>query len=121
MARAEGPLPAVGDMWGREVLDAPLVAGPVIARPHTAGPVSYPRTRTTPAATASMVCGLAAVPLTVALGLGGLLGVVAVVLGLVSIRTIRREPGCRGTGQALTGVVLGTGSAVIGLPILAGG
>ena len=110
----DGPLPPIGDLWGRAELD-PIPE----FRTSGVGPVVYPRGRTAPAATAAVVCGVASVPLTLALGIGGVLGILAIILGVTAVRTIRRTPGMRGTGRAVASIVMGTGSALVGLPILA--
>ncbi|WHU48354.1 DUF4190 domain-containing protein [Gordonia sp. L191] len=110
----DGPLPPIGDLWGRAELD-PI---PELTTSGV-GPVVYPRGRTAPAATAAVVCGVASVPLTLALGIGGVLGILAIISGVAAVRTIRRTPGMRGTGRAVASIVMGTGSALVGLPILA--
>ena len=51
-------------------------------------------------------------------GLGGLTGLVAVAMGAVAIRQIRRRPGLRGNGRAIGAIVVGTSAAVVGLPVL---
>ena len=79
--------------------------------------VRYPHTSGW--ANAALIGGLVSVPLVLLLGIGGVLGVLAVILGVVGVRQVRREPLARGNGRAITGIVLGTGSAVIGIPILA--
>lgn len=114
-SRDEGPLPAVGEYWTAEYWTAddwtPGHVGTVDE------PVRYPHTSGW--ATAALISGLVSVPLVLLLGIGGILGVLAVILGVVGVRQIRRDPLARGTGRAITGIVVGTGSAVIGIPILA--
>ncbi|NDK89693.1 DUF4190 domain-containing protein [Gordonia desulfuricans] len=106
----DSPLPAVGDYWDLGRPD------PVPYTPLQ--PVLPPTRRTAPVAQAAMISGLASMPLIPLAGLGGLVGALAVVLGLVGAFQIGRRPDYRGTGRAITGIVLGTGSAIVGLPIL---
>lgn len=109
----DAPLPPVGDFWGVNARDHPIpvqVGSPVV-------PVSYPRTSML--ANAAMIGGLASIPLVLLLGVGGILGILAVVAGAVSIHQLRRQPGRPGTARAITGIVAGTGSALVGVPILA--
>ncbi|WP_439029772.1 DUF4190 domain-containing protein [Gordonia terrae] len=117
-ARVHGALPPVGDFWdlqnaGRIVPAAPL--------PRPAAYLSRPAMRrtVTPAASLALTTGLISIPLTLALGLGAILGLVAVVSGAVAIRQVRSAPADRkGTGRAITGIVAGTGSMIVGGPIL---
>ncbi|MGW0037988.1 DUF4190 domain-containing protein [Gordonia sp. NPDC003376] len=106
----DSPLPAVGDYWDLGRPD------PVPYTPLQ--PVLPPMRRTAPVAQAAMISGLASVPLIPLAGLGGVVGALAAVLGLVGALQIGRRSDYRGTGRAITGIVLGTGSAIVGLPIL---
>lgn len=117
-ARAHGALPPVGDFWdlqnaGRIVPAAPLPRpAPYLTRPAM-------RRTVTPAASLALTTGLISLPLTLALGLGAVLGLVAVVSGAIAIRQVRRAPADRkGTGRAVTGIIAGTGSMIVGGPIL---
>ena len=69
--------------------------------------------------TASLVTALAAFPLIPVLGIGGVAGLMSIALGAAGVRQIHRHPTrYRGSGRAVTGIVLGTIAAVIGIPIL---
>jgi hypothetical protein len=61
----------------------------------------------------SLILGLISVPCMV-YGLAFVTGPAAVVLGLLSLRKIREQPGLPGRGQAIAGIILG-GLAVLGL------
>ncbi|ATD73220.1 MULTISPECIES: DUF4190 domain-containing protein [Gordonia] len=134
-------LPPVGDFWGLQnaALQRPadnFTAG-TSARPSVRRPVPVtslressavslppyappaPRRTVAPAASLALTTGLLAVPMTLALGLGAVLGMIAVVSGAVAIKQINREPAARkGKGRAITGIVCGAGSVAVGGPIL---
>lgn len=122
--RDDGPLPAIGDPWGHSEVGAVRAAytpAPVAAYYPSAASsvvVGSAYRRTAPLATAAVVSGCVSVPLVLLGGIGGVLGILAVLLGVVSIRQINRDPLYHGRVRAATGIVLGTGSAIIGLPIL---
>lgn len=62
---------------------------------------------------------LAAFPLIPVLGIGGVAGLMSIALGAAGVRQIHRHPArYRGSGRAVTGIILGTIAAVIGIPIL---
>lgn len=125
-AKEHAALPPVGDFWDLENANrAPLGAmasparrmAPVVPTPYLTRPVGG-RT-VAPAASLALTTGLISVPLTLALGLGAILGLVAVVSGAVAAKQVRRAPAERkGTGRAITGIVTGAGSMVVGGPIL---
>ncbi|MFE0750414.1 DUF4190 domain-containing protein [Gordonia sp. NPDC058843] len=124
-AREHAALPPVGDFWDLKNAErAPLAAMPVPARVFPPRPAPY-LTRpvggrpVAPAASLALTTGLISIPLTLVLGLGAILGVVAVVSGVVAVKQVRRAPAERkGTGRAITGIVTGAGSMVVGGPIL---
>jgi hypothetical protein len=58
---------------------------------------------TNPKALSAYYCGIfALIP-----GVGALLGLFALVLGIIGLRTVRRNPQAKGTGHAVAGIVLG--------------
>ncbi|UPG67357.1 DUF4190 domain-containing protein [Gordonia hongkongensis] len=124
-AREHAALPPVGDFWGLEnARRAPLAAMPLPARTFPARSAPY-LTRpvggrsVAPAASLALTSGLISLPLTLLLGLGAILGLIAVVAGAVGVRQVRRAPAERkGTGRAITGIVTGAGSVIVGGPIL---
>ena len=76
-----------------------------------------PPPRASGMAIASMVLGIAAIP-TLCIGIGFVAGIVGLVLGIVALLAIKREPGrLAGKGFAITGIVLGILST-LGLPVL---
>ncbi|WP_044508140.1 hypothetical protein [Gordonia sp. KTR9] len=124
-AREHAALPPVGDFWDLQnagpvsLAAMPLPAGPVPPRPapYLTRPVGG--RPVAPAASLALTTGLISIPLTLVLGLGAVLGLVAVVSGAVAVRQVRRAPAERkGTGRAITGIVTGAGSMVVGGPIL---
>ncbi|MGV9481111.1 DUF4190 domain-containing protein [Gordonia aichiensis] len=110
----DSPLPEVGDYWDLAHPDHVALA-PVPLTP--ARPLPQ-RTRPAPLSTASLVTALAALPLVPVLGIGGVLGVLSVALGAAGVRQINRKPGYHGSARAITGIVLGTIAALIGVPVL---
>ncbi len=118
-------LPPVGDFWGLQnsVEQSPVLPF-VTSRPTSIVrplPYSPPAVRRTvaPAASLALTTGLIAIPMTLVLGLGAILGLVAIVSGIVGIKQVNRAPANRkGTGRAVTGIVCGVGSVVVGGPIL---
>ncbi|TSD97817.1 DUF4190 domain-containing protein [Gordonia rubripertincta] len=134
-------LPPVGDFWGLqnsvEERPAPDSASSAPAWPSVRRPVPFIGSRQTPivrplpyappaarravapAASLALTTGLIAIPMTLVLGLGAILGMVAIVSGIVGIKQVNRAPVNRkGTGRAVTGIVCGVGSVVVGGPIL---
>ncbi|MDJ0025651.1 DUF4190 domain-containing protein [Gordonia alkanivorans] len=134
-------LPPVGDFWDLQnsALQRPtgqLTTG-TATRPSARWPLPFtysrqsplvyplpydppvPRRTVAPAASLALTTGLLAIPMTLALGLGAVLGMIAIVSGAVAIRQINREPAARkGKARAVTGIVCGVGSVVVGGPIL---
>ncbi|MDH3019497.1 DUF4190 domain-containing protein [Gordonia alkanivorans] len=118
-------LPPVGDFWGLQnsVEQSPVLpfvtSRPTpIVRPLPYSPPAVRRT-VAPAASLALTTGLIAIPMTLVLGLGAILGMVAIVSGIVGIKQVNRAPANRkGTGRAVTGIVCGVGSVVVGGPIL---
>ncbi|PKZ63898.1 hypothetical protein CYJ73_19580 [Gordonia terrae] len=124
-AREHAALPPVGDFWDLQHADrSPLVAMSTPVRVVTPSPAPY-LTRpvggrpVAPAASLALTTGLISIPLTLVLGLGAILGLVAVVSGVIGVKQVRRARAERkGTGRAITGIMTGAGSMVVGGPIL---
>ncbi|MGV9713841.1 DUF4190 domain-containing protein [Gordonia sp. NPDC003424] len=112
----EDPIPEAGDFWELANVDPlPMTAYEAAPREYTARPV---RSRASGASSAALAAGIAAVPLSI-VGIGAVLGLVAIVLGVGGIRQVARTPvQYHGNGRAITGIVLGTCSVVVGTPIL---
>ncbi|MEK7467182.1 MAG: DUF4190 domain-containing protein [Planctomycetota bacterium] len=53
-------------------------------------------------------CGIGAIILFWFCGLGGILGISAIVTGILAIRHIRRQPGLPGEKTALSGIIMGS-------------
>ena len=68
-------------------------------------------------ALAAMIIGIASFPLLCLLGLGVLTGILAVVLGIIALVSINKNPTQGGKGLAITGIVTG-GIAVVLTPLL---
>ncbi|MBM7277037.1 DUF4190 domain-containing protein [Gordonia rubripertincta] len=118
-------LPPVGDFWGlHNSVEQSRVLPFVTSRPTPiVRPLPYAppaaRRAVAPAASLALTTGLIAIPMTLVLGLGAILGMVAIVSGIVGIKQVNRAPVNRkGTGRAVTGIVCGVGSVVVGGPIL---
>ncbi|MFT4126206.1 MAG: DUF4190 domain-containing protein [Gordonia sp. (in: high G+C Gram-positive bacteria)] len=117
--RDEGPLPEVGDLWGLDHPDPPLAfATPGISAPGIPTPLRYPRRTAAPLVNPALVSGLLSIPLILFAGLGAILGLVAILLGVASLGQIRRQPGYDGTGRAVTAIITGAGSTLVGMPVL---
>ena len=115
------PLPEVGDYWDLAHAERVILTPTVIPTVHPVPLASQvpARPRTSPLTTASLVTALAAFPLIPVLGIGGVVGLLSMVLGAAGVRQIHRHPTrYRGSGRAVTGIVLGTIAAVIGIPII---
>jgi hypothetical protein len=68
-------------------------------------------------ATTALVLGIVSLPLLIFLGLGGLLGIAAIVVGIVALRRVKRgEAG--GRGLAIGGIATGAVSVVLGVLIV---
>ncbi|WP_187587494.1 hypothetical protein [Gordonia sp. OPL2] len=136
------PVPA--SITRRDIEDRPIPAavpeiweytGPVtsprlppVAAPITAGsmPMMSPRPRESSAmvATAALVTSVVSLPLAL-VGVGAVLGLIAMIVGVtalvqigVSRNAVVGSTRHRGTGRAITSLVLATGSIVVGAPIL---
>lgn len=100
---------------------------PPVAAPITAGsmPMISPRPRESSAmATAALVTSVVSLPLAL-VGVGAVLGLIAMIVGVtalvqigVSRNAVVGSTRHRGTGRAITSLVLATGSIVVGAPIL---
>ncbi|MYR08768.1 hypothetical protein GTV32_21725 [Gordonia sp. SID5947] len=132
--RVDGPLPRVGELW-----DLPAhTVDPTWSDPawsaaaahqhlpaHATGtrfalpPGHRQRKRPAPGtATAAVVASSVSLPLAL-LGIGAILGFVGVVLGIAAVVQIGSGPERRqGTGRAVTAIVAGTASVIVGTPIL---
>jgi len=75
------------------------------------------RARTSGLAIASMVCGICSLVLVWVPGLGFLLGMLAVILGVVAMSQTGRDPSLGGRGMAIAGLVCGIVGMVIWLII----
>ncbi|MGW0455846.1 DUF4190 domain-containing protein [Gordonia sputi] len=115
------PLPEVGDYWDLSHRENAILMPTVIPTVHPVSLVGQvpAQPRTSPLTTASLVTALAAFPLIPVLGIGGVAGLMSIALGAAGVRQIHRHPTrYRGSGRAVTGIILGTIAAVIGIPIL---
>ncbi|MCD2147466.1 DUF4190 domain-containing protein [Gordonia paraffinivorans] len=148
LSEQHAPLPPVGDFWDVGATSRPEQLLPGQLRPEelrsaqpwprtgaaavfTSVParrvwkpmpyVAPPSQRTVaPAASLALTCGLLSLPLTLALGLGAILGTIAIVAGVVGIRQVTNAPAStKGTGRAVTGIICGVGGVMVGGPILA--
>lgn len=127
IASEHAALPPVGDFWDLQNPDRfvssavyPALAPQPFALPPRAYAMPIPTGRTVaPAASLALTTGLLSVPGILVFGLGALLGMIAVVSGAVALRQINRAPTTRyGTGRAVAGIITGTGSVLVGGPIL---
>jgi hypothetical protein len=74
--------------------------------------------KTSGMALAAMILGIVAIPMMCAFGLGLVLGMVGLILGIISLISINREPQrLSGKGYAIAGIVTGSGSLLL-LPLL---
>lgn len=94
-----GPPPGYGAPYGSPGY-GPTGYGPPGYGPPTAGPT------TNNLATASLVLSLVALPGYI-LCFGGILGITAVVLGIVALNQIGNTPGQRGKEMAIAGIAIG--------------
>jgi hypothetical protein len=67
-------------------------------------------------AIASLVCGIISLFI-----LGPILGVVAIVLGVMARKEIAADPGLEGEGMALAGIITGAIGAVLAIVLIAAG
>ncbi|MCR5979486.1 DUF4190 domain-containing protein [Gordonia jinghuaiqii] len=112
-------LPPVGDFWDLQNPDRLVVSPSAPFRPIPYAPPAPTRRRAPAAASVALISGLLSLPMTIALGFGAALGMIAIISGAVAVRQINRSPGShRGKAAAVTGIVTGTGGVLIGGPIL---
>ena len=80
-------------------------------------PLSYaaPSARTSGLAITSLVLGVIAIPLDIALFVGVIPGFLAILFGLIALRNIRRNVGLRGKLIAQGGIILGVLSLLLAL------
>ncbi|MCC6435147.1 MAG: DUF4190 domain-containing protein [Acidimicrobiales bacterium] len=96
---------------------APQAWGPPVSSPYGVVPASPP---TDNLAIASLITGLVSIVAAFACCLGGLIGVAAVVLGVMSRKRIGQSNGLQsGSGLALAGIITGSIGTVLGLLSLA--
>lgn len=65
-------------------------------------------------ALASMILGIVGLPLSFVFGTGGILGLLAIILGIVAFVKLRKVAAAK-KGMAITGIVLGSISLVLGI------
>ncbi len=96
---------------------APVGYGHQPQQPSGTGEIQVRTGPTDNSAAASLICGLVGVIFSCAWGIGGILGMVAVIMGMNARRRLRR-PGCayRGLGMAMTGII--TGWIAVGLSVV---
>ncbi|MDP9405806.1 MAG: DUF4190 domain-containing protein [Actinomycetota bacterium] len=70
-------------------------------------------------AIAALVLGLLSVPLALFAGIGGLLGLVAIILGFVGVKKAKEMAGS-GKGMAITGIVSGLLGLLLAILVVAG-
>jgi len=76
------------------------------------------RARTSGLAIASMVCGICSLVLSWVPGLGFLLGILAIIFGIVAISQTGKDPSLGGRGMAIAGLVCGIVGMVIWVVLL---
>lgn len=88
-------------------------------QPSGAGGAQVRTGPTDNSAAASLICGIVGVIFSCAWGIGGVLGMIAVIMGMNARRRLRK-PGCtfRGEGMALTGIITGWIAVGLGLIVL---
>ena len=111
------PYPFENDVAARRNVGNPRDGYPSV-RSRRRGVHGAGRRRVAPLARTAMRTGMASLPLILLFGLGGVIGVLAVVLGTAGVWQARRHPEYRGTGRAVGAIILGTAAAVVGLPVL---
>lgn len=110
------PIPNAGDLWDLAHPDPVVIAPPMMIRT----PLARPARTGSPWASASLAVALVSIPLILLAGLGAILGVVSVILGVGGIVQIARDPErYRGYGRAVSALMIGTGTAIVGTPFLA--
>ncbi len=114
------PIPEVGDYIGpiSEPIPTAYLAPPTMETASAMGPFIAPQ-RSSGMSTAALVLALMSVPLLLLFGLGAIPGFAAIGLGIAGVRQVSRNPQAyRGSGRAVTGIIVGTGSVIIGAPFL---
>ncbi|MFW0795585.1 DUF4190 domain-containing protein [Gordonia sp. CPCC 205515] len=112
----DDPIPEVGDFW--DLAHAAPLPVPAAASAQPRQIYRRPRSQVSGASSTALALAIAAVPLSL-VGIGAILGMLAIVLGGVGIRQVAKAPTeYHGNGRAITAIVLGTGSALVGTPIL---
>jgi hypothetical protein len=113
---------AAGSGWGGASAAAPPGGGgtpPAWAGQASSGPGwgTAPAAASTGLATTALVLGIVSLPLLVFFGLGALLGIAAIVVGIVALRRANRgEAG--GRGLAIGGIATGAVSVLLGVLIV---
>jgi hypothetical protein len=64
-------------------------------------------------ALAAMIIGIASIPLLCLLGLGALTGLIAIVLGVIALASINKDPTRGGKGMAIAGIATGASAVVL--------
>ena len=97
----------------------PVGYGQQLQQPSGAGEAQVRTGPTDNSAAASLICGIVGVIFACAWGIGGVLGMIAVIMGMNARRRLRK-PGCtfRGEGMALTGIITGWIAVGLGLIVL---
>ena len=97
----------------------PVGYGQQPQQPSGAGAAQVRTGPTDNSAAASLICGIVGVIFSCAWGIGGVLGMIAVIMGMNARRRLRK-PGCnfRGEGMALTGIITGWVAVGLGLIVL---
>lgn len=92
---------------------------PQLQQPSRTGQEQIRTGPTDNSAAASLICGVVGVIFSCAWGIGGLLGMIAVIMGMNARRRLSK-PGCqfRGEGMALTGIIFGWVSVGISVVVL---
>jgi hypothetical protein len=108
------------DAWAGATAAAPPGDGgqpPAWAGHASSGPGWGTAAPSTGLATTALVLGLVSLPLLIFFGLGALLGIAAIVVGIVALRRVKRgEAG--GRGMAIGGIVAGAVSVLLGILIV---
>jgi hypothetical protein len=88
---------------------------------HSSSGPTWGQSATAPAsngmAVTALVLGIVSLPLLIFFGLGGLLGIAAVVVGIIAVRRVNRGE-ATGRGMAIGGIATGAISALLGVLII---
>ncbi|MEX0835750.1 MAG: DUF4190 domain-containing protein [Nitriliruptor sp.] len=101
---------ADGPVWGGH----PPSTGPAPGSPTWAGAAT---STSSGVATSSLVLGILSLPLLIVFGLGALLGIAAIVTGIIAVRRTSRGE-ASGRGLAIGGIVTGAISTLLGVLIV---